>query len=94
VQAERWVTTPANREGAVAALASTLRITSQEAGVVYDQYVDGVKAIPTDGDIDQGGVRGVADLLAELNVIKPPLPDPVRLTDTTYLQRARSSMPR
>jgi ABC-type nitrate/sulfonate/bicarbonate transport system substrate-binding protein len=92
--AERWIATPANRDGAIAALASTLRVTSQDATALFDQYVEKAPSIPREGDIDQAGIRGVADLLAEIMVLKPPLPDPVRLTDTTYLQRARASLPR
>lgn len=94
ILAQRWVATPANRDAAVATLASTLRVNAQEANVVFDQYVEKVQAIPREGDIDLAGVRGVADLLAEINVVKPPLPDPVRLTDSTFLQRAKASMPR
>jgi len=92
--AQRWLATPANRDAAIATLGSTLRVNNQEAGTIFDQYVDKGQVIPREGDIDQAGVRGVADLLAEIDVIKPPLPDPVRLTDTTYLQRAKSSLPR
>jgi ABC-type nitrate/sulfonate/bicarbonate transport system substrate-binding protein len=92
--AERWIATPGNRDAAVALLASTLRVTSQDASLLFEQYVEKAQAIPREGDIDQAGIRGVADLLAEINVLKPPLPDPVRLADTTYLQRAKSSLPR
>jgi ABC-type nitrate/sulfonate/bicarbonate transport system substrate-binding protein len=94
ILAERWIATPANRDAGIALLASTLHVTNQDAALLVDQYVEKTQAIPREADIDQAGIRGVADLLAEINVLKPPLPDPVRLADTTYLQRAKSSMPR
>jgi len=93
VQAERWIVTPANRGAAVTVLADTLHLSAQEADQVYDQYADKLPAIARDGDIDQAGVRSVGELLGEIGVHKPPLPDPARLTDTTYLQRARGGAP-
>ncbi|MCC6175135.1 MAG: ABC transporter substrate-binding protein [Chloroflexi bacterium] len=146
IQAERWITTPANRDGATALLATTLGISGDEAKVVYERFVVKMPAIPPDGDVDVLGVRAVIDLLADvapdevaassgqatapaaspLPVASPPplaspgavrspvaspttrptVPspspiappparpgqvDPTRLTDTTYLQRARAS---
>jgi ABC-type nitrate/sulfonate/bicarbonate transport system substrate-binding protein len=93
VLAERWITTPANHDPAVAILADTLHLTPQEAAQAYDQYVEKSPSIPPQGDIDQAGVRAVGEMLAEIGVLKPPLPDPVRLTDTAYLQRARGGTP-
>ena len=75
-------------------LASTLHISDNEAAQVYDQYVEKIASISKEGDIDQVGVRSVAELLGEIGVLKAPLPDPVRLTDTTFLQRAKASLPR
>ena len=92
--AERWITTPANREAAITILASTLHVTPPEAAQVYDQYVEKLPTVQREGDIDQAGVRGVAELLGEIGVLKAPLPDPVRLTDTTFVQRAKGSLPR
>jgi ABC-type nitrate/sulfonate/bicarbonate transport system substrate-binding protein len=93
VLAERWINTPANRSAAVQILMGTLHVESDEAAQVYDQYVDKAPSISREGDIDQAGVRGVAELLGEIGVLKAPLPDPVRLTDTTFLQRAKGSAP-
>jgi hypothetical protein len=56
--------------------------------------VDKGAAIPREGDIDQAGVRGVLELLGEVDGVGSPRPDPARLTDMTFLQRARGSMPR
>jgi len=92
--AERWITTPGNRDAAIASLATSLGVNRDEASVIYEQYVEKIPTVPREGDIDQAGVRGVADLLGEIGVLKPPLPDPARLTDTTYLQRAKGSLPR
>ena len=94
ILAERWITTPANKPAAVEQLARSLGITATEAAMVYEQYVDKLGAIPREGDIDQAGVRGVLELLAEIDAAGSPRPDPARLTDTTYLQRAKASLPR
>ena len=88
------VTTPGNHDAAVQILAGTLHITNGEAAQVYDQYVTSLPAIPKEGDVDQVGVRAVAELLGEIGVLKAPLPDPVRLTDTTFLQKAKATVPR
>lgn len=94
IMAERWITTPSNKPAAVEQLARSLGITATEAALVYEQYVDKLGAIPREGDVDQAGVRGVLELLAEVDAAGSPRPDPARLTDTTYLQRAKSSLPR
>jgi ABC-type nitrate/sulfonate/bicarbonate transport system substrate-binding protein len=94
ILAERWITTPNNKPAAVEHLARSLGVTATEATMVYEQYVDKLGAIPREGDIDQAGVRGVVELLGEIDAAGSPRPDPARLTDTTFLQRARSSVPR
>ena len=94
ILAERWITTPGNKPAAVEQLARSLGITATEAAQVYEQFVDKLGAIPREGDFDQAGVRGVLELLAEIDAAGNPRPDPARLTDTTYLQRAKASLPR
>jgi ABC-type nitrate/sulfonate/bicarbonate transport system substrate-binding protein len=94
IMAERWITTPSNKPAAVEQLARSLGVTTTEAATVYEQYVDRQGAIPREGDIDQAGVRGVVDLLGEVDAAGSPRPDPARLTDTTYLERAKTSLPR
>jgi ABC-type nitrate/sulfonate/bicarbonate transport system substrate-binding protein len=94
IMAERWITMPSNKPAAVEQLARSLGVTTTEAATVYEQYVDRQGAIPREGDIDQAGVRGVVDLLGEVDAAGSPRPDPARLTDTTYLERAKTSLPR
>lgn len=94
ILAQRWITTPANKPAAVEQLARSLGITATEAAAVYERYVDNLGAIPREGDVDQAGVRGVLELLGEIDAAGNPRPDPARLTDTTFLQRAKSSLPR
>jgi ABC-type nitrate/sulfonate/bicarbonate transport system substrate-binding protein len=94
ILAERWITTPSNKPGAVDQLARSLSVTATEAAMVYEQHIDKLGAIPREADIDQAGVRGVIELLGEIDAAGSPRPDPARLTDTTYIQRAKSSMPR
>jgi len=94
VMAERWIMTPTNKPAAVEQLARSLGIEPPEAAIVYEQYVEKLGAIPREGDIDQAGVRGVVELLTEINAAGSPTPDPTRLTDTTYLQRAKATLPR
>ena len=89
IQAERWITTPANKPAAVEQLARSLGVNTAEATVVYEQYVEKLGAIPSEGDIDQAGVRGVVDLLSEIGAAGDPKPEPARLADTTWLQRAK-----
>ncbi|HZO28246.1 MAG TPA: ABC transporter substrate-binding protein [Chloroflexota bacterium] len=94
IMAERWINTPANKPAAVEQLSHSLGITPTEAAMVYEQHVVKLAAIPREGDVDPAGVRGVIDLLGEIDAAGSPRPDPARLTDTTYLQRAKGSMPR
>jgi ABC-type nitrate/sulfonate/bicarbonate transport system substrate-binding protein len=94
ILAERWIGTAANKSAAIQQLATFLGINQAEATIVYEQYVESLKAIPPEGDIDQAGVRGVVELLGEINAAGEPRPDPARLTDTTFLQRAKASLPR
>jgi ABC-type nitrate/sulfonate/bicarbonate transport system substrate-binding protein len=94
ILAERWITASANKGAAIQQLAEFLGINQAEATIVYQQYVEALKAIPPEGDIDQAGVRGVVELLGEINAAGDPRPDPTRLTDMTFLQRAKASLPR
>lgn len=94
VLAERWIGNSANKDAAIKIMQQSLGLGEIEAKVVYEQYVDALGSIPKEGDIDQAGVRAVIELLGEIDAAGTPRPDPARLTDTTYLQRARSSLPR
>ena len=67
ILAERWIGTSANKGAAIQHLAEFLGINQAEATIVYEQYVETLKAIPPEGDIDQAGVRGVVELLGEIN---------------------------
>jgi NitT/TauT family transport system substrate-binding protein len=91
ILAERWVLTPANKQAAVEHLSRSLGVSVPEAEVAYLHYVENLGSIPREGDIDQAGVRGVIDLLGEVDAAGDPRPDPARLVDTGYLQRARPS---
>jgi ABC-type nitrate/sulfonate/bicarbonate transport system substrate-binding protein len=92
ILAERWIGAPSNKGAAVEQLARSLGVEKPEASIVYEQYVEKLGAISRDGDIDQAGVAGVVDLLEEVDAIGSPRPDPARLTDTTYLQRAKAAL--
>jgi ABC-type nitrate/sulfonate/bicarbonate transport system substrate-binding protein len=92
--AERWIADRANKAAAIGLLSNSLGINQAEATVVYEQYIESLGAIPREGDIDQAGVRGVVELLGEVDAAGDPRPDPTRLTDTTYLQRAKSILSR
>lgn len=94
ILAERWIGNGANKSAAIQQLAGSLGLNQAEAAIIYGQYVETLKAIPAEGDIDQAGVRGVVDLLSEINAAGDPRPDPARLTDTSFLQRAKASLPR
>ena len=87
--ADRWLYAPENHREAVDILAGTVRLTSTEAEWIYEQYVEKLPAIPKNGELEEPGVRVVVDLLAELEALPPPLPDPAKLVDTSYIQRAR-----
>lgn len=89
IQADRWINAPANNREAIDILAGVLKLTTVEAGRVYDYHVDRLSAIPREGELEQPGVRAVLELMAEIDALRPPLPDPARLTDTSYLLRAR-----
>ncbi|HYU18912.1 MAG TPA: ABC transporter substrate-binding protein [Chloroflexota bacterium] len=93
VEADRWIHAPEHRQEAIEVLAGTLRLTTLDAARVYEQYVEKVPAIPRGAEVEQPGVRTVVELLAEVNALRPPLPDPATLTDTTYVQRAALSAP-
>jgi ABC-type nitrate/sulfonate/bicarbonate transport system substrate-binding protein len=92
--AERWITTPANKAAAVQEMSKSLGVNAQEATLIYEQYVERLSAIPREGDIDQAGVRGVIELLGEVDALPDPRPDAARIADTTYLQRAKAILPR
>lgn len=89
VQAERWIATPANRPAAVEQLAGSLGISTAEATIAYEQYVEKLGVISREGEIDQAGVRGVIEVLGEVGAAPDPRPEAARLTDTSLLQRIR-----
>lgn len=89
VAADRWIYAPGNRQAAIDVLADTARLTVPEAALIHEQYVEKVGAIPRNGEVDEAGLRTVVDILAEIDALPPPLPDPAPMVDQSYLRRAQ-----
>ncbi len=51
-------------------------------------YVDQLEFWPTAGEIDDGAMRAVIELMGELGQLTPPLPAPSRYIDLSHLRKA------
>ena len=75
-----------------AVVAAIVEVTGAPAHIaegVLDLYAQpGRKALPASGEIDPKGLAQVIAFMAEAGQIQPPLPDPARFIDLTYLSRA------
>lgn len=89
IAADRWIAEPRNKIEAVDLLATSLGVTSVEAGRAYEQYVERAGAIPKASEVDVAGARAVLDMLIESGAIKQPAPDVTKIVDGTYTAKAR-----
>jgi len=89
--AYHWVYDPANRNEAIGLIVETTKTTEAMARQTFELYVDQLKIWPMNGEIDDDAMRAVIELLGELGQLNPPLPDPSRYIDPSYLRKATAS---
>jgi ABC-type nitrate/sulfonate/bicarbonate transport system substrate-binding protein len=89
IQADRWLYDPANREAAANVAVNSARMTLEEGLRSYDLLVTQTQAIPREADLPLGGLQAVIETMAEVDLLSPPLPNPDKYVDLTYLERAR-----
>lgn len=90
----RWINDPANRDKAVDMLLSRTNVARSDAQRSYDELVGKFRIFPSDGVTTDRTMSIVIDALAELKVLKPPLPAPGSLYDNSIVRRAVADLGR
>jgi ABC-type nitrate/sulfonate/bicarbonate transport system substrate-binding protein len=90
-EAYRWVYDPRNRDEAIAILMEATRTTPELARQTYELYVDRLKIWPLASELDDAAMRGVIELMGEMNQLRAPLPEPAKYADLSYLRKATAA---
>ena len=87
-EASAWLYDPVNKDQAAAILAEATRTSQADATRAYELIIDREQGLARSAEPTAGGLRVVANLLAEADLLKRPILDPSRLIDPAPLERA------
>ncbi len=90
----RWVSDPVNRNKAIDMLLSRTNVSRSDAQRSYDELVAKYRIFPADGLTADGRMSIVVNALAELKILKPPLPRPASFYDNSIVRRANAELAR
>ena len=79
---------PKNKEEVIKLLAERLKVEEKYARGTYDSYVTDMQIYPKAGEITIPGFKESLRIMGEQGDLKPPLPDPTKYLDLSYLQKA------
>ena len=84
-----FIRDPANRSKVIADIVAAIGFSDTIAGRTLDLFNEpGRNVLPQCGEIDLKGLQQVIAMMAEANLLKPPLPQAERFVDLQYLRDA------
>jgi ABC-type nitrate/sulfonate/bicarbonate transport system substrate-binding protein len=90
----RWVNDAANRDKAVDLLLSRTNVTRSDAQRSYDELIAKYRIFPADGLTTDRSMSIVIDALAQLQILKQPLPRAGSFYDNSIVRRADAELAR
>ncbi len=93
LEATAWLYDPAHRDEAIAILAARFKTSAGIGAQTYDLAVTRLQAFPRDGALSAEGLTAVLETMAELGLIRQPLPEAARYVDPSYLELAWKGVP-
>jgi len=91
-QGVRWVYNPQNRARAVQILQEVDNITPDVAQRTYDMFVLRGRLLSTTGRFERDDFPQVIDALVRTKQLEPPLPQPSRFYDNSYIDAAMATL--
>ncbi|HVO94310.1 MAG TPA: ABC transporter substrate-binding protein [Terriglobales bacterium] len=91
VSTYRWLHD--NREEAIKMLPAITKLDPKYIAKSWETYTQ-TQIWPRNGEVNLKGVQTVFNLIAEEGALKKPLPKPEEIVDSSYLEEARSTLPR
>jgi len=92
VESLRWVRRPENRDGCVAILAETLKISRDVAARTYRLLVDPTRGFTPDTAFDMEGFRNMLALRAEIETGGSAAPPSEKYVDLSYYRHAMGAL--
>lgn len=86
-RAQDWINNPKNKKEAVDLMVDLSKAQRTSVERTYDKYVNELK-VYNRGDIDAEVIRKILEDMVEINAISKPIPDPNKLLDLSYRQKA------
>lgn len=93
-RAIRWLYNPENKSHAVDILTSQTQTSRADASRTYDELITKFRSFSLDSRLTAQSVGVVVEMLAELNLLKPPLPSGSAFFDDRFIDQARTQVAR
>jgi NitT/TauT family transport system substrate-binding protein len=92
IRSTRWLTEPNNKAAAIQILAEEIRTDAPYAQLTYELYVEQLRVIPHEAEINPRGIERVLELLVEDGDLPSPAPPVSRYIDPSFWWQARASL--
>ncbi len=92
LQGVRWLYNPANKARAIQILADATNTTVDDATQTYDLFITKVHIYSPTGLASSADIAPVMDALVKTGELKPPLPQPSKFFDNTFVQEANKQL--
>ena len=90
----RWLNDPANKARAVSILAANVNTKTDVGNRTYDEIVIKSKCFPSTAHLEPKSLQVVADMLAQIGAVKPPIPALDLLIDNRFANAADAELKR
>jgi ABC-type nitrate/sulfonate/bicarbonate transport system substrate-binding protein len=90
IRSARWLNDPANKEAAIRILMDETKAEERYARLTYEQYIEELKVMPREAEVDPRGIETVLDLMVEDGDLPSPHPPVSRYVDTSFWEKARA----
>jgi NitT/TauT family transport system substrate-binding protein len=94
LRAVRWLNDPANKARAIDILIKKTNTNLDDAQKTYDELITRFKVFPSTGQSTPKTFDQVIDALAQLKILKAPLPPPTAFYDNRFVDQANAQLAR
>ena len=85
---------PSQKEAMIRILADETKLTDEDARLTYGLLLEDKHSVKCDLNLRPEELQQVIDYIVEMGDMAPPLPDPHRIADSSYLDQAIASLRR
>ena len=92
IRSTRWLNDPVNKDAAIRILMEETKAEERYARLTYELYIEDLKVMPREAEVDPRGVDTVLDLMVAGGELPATHPPASRYIDTSFWEKARQAL--